>query len=303
MHHDILDFRLLVNIAESSSLSKGAERSFLSVPAASNRLKNLEDRLGVKLLHRSVQGMTLTDAGRTYLRHARQVLAQLELLNSDLQEFGLGVKGRLKIFANTTAVTEFLPHVVGEFLRTHPHVQIDLRERMSDDTVRGVRDGVADLGIISGMVVTEGLQTVPLTSSRLLVITPSDHELASQESVHFKDILKYEFVSLMAGSATHEFLMQIASSLHVPMHVRVQVAGYDPVFRMVESGVGISVIPEMALQRLNVANTVKVVQLLDPWAGRDFQLCATSFFELPTFAREFADMLLAQFKTSRKNEA
>jgi len=72
-HFDITDFRLFINIAETSSLTRGAERSFLSVPATSNRIKNLEDNLGMRLLERSPQGVTLTNAGKTYLQHARVI--------------------------------------------------------------------------------------------------------------------------------------------------------------------------------------------------------------------------------------
>lgn len=87
MHFDITDFRLFINIAETSSLTRGAERSFLSVPATSNRIKNLEDNLGMRLLERSPQGVTLTNAGKTYLQHARIILSQLEMLTGDLQQY------------------------------------------------------------------------------------------------------------------------------------------------------------------------------------------------------------------------
>ena len=72
MHFDFVDLRLLLNIADTQNLARAAERSHLSAPAASNRVKNLEEQLGFKLLYRTSQGMTLTPAGESFVRHARR---------------------------------------------------------------------------------------------------------------------------------------------------------------------------------------------------------------------------------------
>lgn len=114
MYFDIADFKLFVRIAETGSLTRAAEKAYLSVPAASHRLKNLEESLNLKLVIRSAQGTTLSEAGKVYLRHARNVLAQLELLTSDLQELGASVKGQVRVLANATAITEFLPLLISQ---------------------------------------------------------------------------------------------------------------------------------------------------------------------------------------------
>lgn len=296
MHYDLTDFLVFANIAQESNLTRGAARSFLSVPATSQRLKNLEDSLGVKLFQRSTQGVSLTDAGKTYLEHAHRILGQLELLTSDLQAFGVGIKGLLKIQANTTAITEFLPPVLSEYLQSHPDVQVDLREKLSDEAVRAVRDGSADLGIISGSVPTDGLEVQPFACSQLVAIAPVGHPLLQHTQVHFKDLLEHEFVALLDGAATQEFMRQHALALHRPIKTRVQVAGFDAVFRMVEAGVGIGVIPELAVARLNAQASVGVCTLLEPWARREYQLCAKAFAGLPRFAQDFTAALLLRYQ-------
>jgi len=296
MHFDITDFRLFINIAETSSLTRGAERSFLSVPATSNRIKNLEDNLGMRLLERSPQGVTLTNAGKTYLQHARIVLAQLEMLTGELQQYAIGLKGQFRLQANTTAITEYLPPVVGDYLKTHPDVHIDMRERLSDDIIRSVRDGSADLGIVSGSVVTEGLQNVPLVSSRLMVIAPIGHPMLEKSEVFFKEALQYEFVSLLEGSAIHVFLSRAAAALHKPFTIRVQVASSDAIFRMVEAGAGIAVVPQAVYNRLKGQQNIGSCDLLDPWAVRTFQLCAQDFEGLSAFARDFANSLITYYR-------
>lgn len=291
-YFDIADFQLFVKIVEAGSLTRGAEKAFLSVPAASHRLKNIEDNLNLKLLLRSAQGITLTEAGTVYLAHARQVLSQLQLLTSDLQELGAGIKGQLRVLANTTAISEILPAMLGEYLKAHPDVQLELRERLSDDVVRGVRDGIADLGLIAGSVPTEKLQALPLTTCRLILIAPLGHEILRAKGLLFKDILQYEQISLPEGSASHDFLHLHAMNLHIPLKVRVQVSGYEAICRMVESGVGIGLVPSTVYARLNLQGRVGVCELLDDWALRESFLVARDFSTLPKYATEFADTLL-----------
>jgi DNA-binding transcriptional LysR family regulator len=147
-HFDLVDIRLFVNIAETSSLTRGAEQSNISLPSASTRMKNFEDSLGVKLLNRTGHGITLTAAGQMFLHHARMVLKQLEQLNGDLQEYVRGVKGHVRIYANASAITEFLPLALPSFLAAHPDISIDLRERLSPDIVRQSRTGISTSALL-----------------------------------------------------------------------------------------------------------------------------------------------------------
>src|SRR5690606_38944249 len=121
--------------------------SCLSVPAASNRVKNLESHLGTALLYRSSQGVTLTPSGEAFVRHARLVLRQLEHLRGDMQEYAQGIKGCVRICVNTTAMNEFIPPVLERYLVGHPDVNIELRERLSHQVVKAIADGAADVGI------------------------------------------------------------------------------------------------------------------------------------------------------------
>nr|WP_315594515.1 LysR substrate-binding domain-containing protein [uncultured Cupriavidus sp.] len=292
---DITDFRLFVNVAETSSLTRGAERSFLSVPAVSNRIKNLEDTLGVRLLERSSQGVTLTAAGEVYLQHARVVLAELERLTGNLQPFTTGLSGQVKLVANTTAITEYLPPVIGDYLATHPDVRIEVRERLSDDIVRLVREGGADLGIISGNVPTAGLQAVPFVKSALILVAPLGHPLLANPDVWFEQALDFAFVALLEGSVFQMFLTRAAGAVHKPMTVRVHVASYDAMCRMVAAGAGIAIMPKAAFARLKGQQQIGACNLHDDWAVRTFQLCARDLDGLSSFAREFANRLIERY--------
>ncbi len=291
MQFDLTDLRLFVAIAETDSLTKGAERVHTSASAASVRIKNLEERLGVKLLLRSSQGVSLTPPGQSLAHHARQVMGQLEHLHHDLLEYAQGVKGHLRLYASTTAMTEFLPRVLGRYLAAWPDVNIELKEQPSTDIVRAVADGRIDLGIVSGTARTQGLEVRRYHRDRLVLVVPAGHPLATQPSTPFLAALDYHHVGLHEGSAIHVFLGEVAAALNRKVSRRIQVGNFEAGCRMVESGVGVLVMPESAARRYAAQLRVAVLALQDDWAVRNLQICARSFQRLPGFAQDLVQLL------------
>lgn len=293
MHFDLVDLRLFTHIAEANSLTRGAERAHLSLPAASTRIKNLEESLGIKLLSRTSQGVTLTPPGETVLLHARRVLQQLEQLKGDLQEYTQGVKGHIRVFANTTAITEFLPAVLRTYLVNHPDVHVDLHERLSPDIVRAVQDGIVDIGLVAGNIRTEGLDVLPYRRDRLVLATALSHPLAQHRKIDFVQALDYEFVSLPEASAIHGFLKRAAEQLQRELLVRIQVGSFEAAVRMIEANVGISVLPENTARRHAKTTSLKIIPLNDDWAVRNLQICVKDLHALPLFTRKLIDLLVA----------
>lgn len=288
---DLTDLRLFANIAEARSLTGGAERSHTSLAAASQRIKNLEHALDTALLYRDRSGVSLSPAGSAFLRHALIILRQSERLHGDLQGFTTGVKGRIRLRANTTAITEFLPAALGQFLADHPDVDVDLEERLSHDIVRAVGEDVADIGIIAGSVNTDGLEVIPYRSDKLVLAVPTNHPLASQPHIAFAECLAYPFVSLHAGSAIHSFVNEVARSQGAVLPLRIKVSSFDALCRMVEADVGIGVLPESAARRQQKTARITVVEMTDAWAQRDMKICVRQRDQLPTFAQDLVTQL------------
>src|SRR5712691_2104801 len=149
MRFDLADLSLFRHVVEAGSITGGAERAHLALAAASTRIRKMEDALGAALLVRSRQGVTPTQAGRTLLQHARAILRQAERLREDLGAYAGGLAGQIKVLSNTNALTEFLPEALSSFLAAHPQVSVDLEERLSDEIVGLIAEGVADLGIVA----------------------------------------------------------------------------------------------------------------------------------------------------------
>lgn len=299
MHFDLVDMRLMVRIAEANSITKGAEAAHSSLAAASTRIKHLEESIGAKLLYRTSQGVTLTAPGQAFVHHARQVLSQIEHLRGDLQEYTTGVKGHLRIFANTTALGEFLPPILKSYLLSHPDVNIDLRERLSPDIVRAVSEGQTDIGIVAGSVRTESLEVIPFRRDRLVLVLPSGHPLACRAAVDFSETLDYHHVGLSETSAIHVFLHRVCEGINRNMRLRIQVSNFEAACRMIEANVGIGVLPESAARRHAQQMGIQIVPLQDSWALREMQVCVRSLQALPPFARELVSMLERDARSTR----
>lgn len=291
-HFDLTDLQLIVNIGDASSLTRGAEKSHLSLPAASNRVKNLEDHFGTRLFHRNSQGVTLTPSGEAFLRHARLVLRQIDHLRGDIHEYARGIKGQVRMLANTTAMTEFMPAVLSRFLASHPDVTVELRERLSYLVIKAVSEGSADIGIVAGKPASSELEYIPYREDRLVLVTPVDHALSERTEVAFSDTLAYEYVGLSEWSAIHAFLIQAADKLGYPFRFRVEVGSFEAVCRMIEAGVGIGVVPELVAKRYAQRLNIKIVRLSDEWSERKLQICVRNLQQLPSFTKDLVNMLI-----------
>ncbi|MFA7437652.1 LysR family transcriptional regulator [Castellaniella sp.] len=291
-YFDLVDLRLFVRISEELSLTQGAEKAFMSVSAASQRIKNLEETFGTKLLVRSNRGMSLTEAGDVFLNHARNMLSQITRLQGDLQEYSLGMRGHIRLFANTSATSEWLPRVLGKFISEHETISVHLQERLSPEVARAVHEGVADVGILAGTIPIHGLESVPYRKDGLVVAVPMHHPLAAERFIRFADTLEYDFVGLGAHSAIHTLLYNETTRLGRSMRVRIQVASFDTMCRLIEENVGIGILPESAASRMMHLNRIHIINLLDEWAERELRICARKFDELPVYTHEFIDFIL-----------
>jgi DNA-binding transcriptional LysR family regulator len=288
----MMDFRLFIQIAESNSLRKGAELAFLSAPAASARIANLEARTATKLLVRSSKGVTLTIAGQAFLHHAKLILGQVESLRGDLEAYANSVKGHLRIAANPMAVMEFLPKLLQGYIATHPDVRLDLRELFSSEIVRWVTAGNSDIGIVLGDVRTEALEVLSCWETRLALVTALDHPLAGLTKVSFAEALQFEFVDFPEGSPVYRPLHQAADGLGTPVRTRVRATSHASFCRLVEAGIGIGVGPEPSLRRAAKSMSITVIPIDDDNALLTGSLCARRFKALPSFARDFVTLLI-----------
>ncbi|ROM82837.1 LysR family transcriptional regulator [Pseudomonas brassicacearum] len=292
MHFDLADLRLFIHIGESPSLTQGARRAFLSPAAASARIKALESQLNTRLLYRDSRGVELTPAGQRLLKHARLIMRQVDYLKSEFTNNDADSAGHIRIFANTTAVTEFLPEVLAGFLAKRPAVTVDLQERMSRDIVRGVLDGSTDMGIIAGPVEATGLQVMHFSTDRLALVVPAGHALAGPKPVKLKQTLAFQHIGLHEGTTLLSFLRDHVERLGQNLSLRIQVSSFEAICRMVEAGVGIGIIPESAALRHSRTMKLEIVEIDEPWAIRERSILVRELDALPGAVRALIATLM-----------
>jgi DNA-binding transcriptional LysR family regulator len=285
MHYDLTDLRLFAHVGELLNLTRAAEKSFLSVPSASLRIKQLEESLQTPLLIRQAKGLQLTQTGETLLRHARTVLQQLEVLHADLRPYAKGIKGRIRLQANSTATNTFLADALSAFLNDNPDIDIELEEQPSREIIANVAKGIADLGIVAGSVAADELDVLPLYADELIVIAHPHDPIARHKSLRLADMLDdCRFVGLNQFNSIQVFLERIAHGLGKRVNLRIQVGSYDAVCRMVEAGAGVAIVPRVFAQSYAGAANLRLLPLQDSWALREISLVRHHQRMLPTFS-------------------
>ncbi|MCF8489489.1 MAG: LysR family transcriptional regulator [Rhodospirillum sp.] len=272
MRFDLVDLRLFVCVASCGSLTKAAETFPIALAAVSARMKALEESLCVPLLERKSRGVCLTPAGEVFLERSLAILKEASRLREDLQQFGDGTRGTIRLLANTNAINEFLPDLLADFLSRNPNITIEMKESTSSDCVSSVDAGEADLGIMAGQVSTRRLTTYHFRTDFLVVVTPENHTLSSKTSVKFHQVLDWDFVGMGEQASAQLWLNKVALLLGQNIRFRIQLHGFDAICRMVQAGVGVSIIPLTVAMRLKQSTRFAIVTLDEEWARRDLKL-------------------------------
>jgi DNA-binding transcriptional LysR family regulator len=201
---------LFIAVCEEGTIARAAEREFIAPSAVSKRLADLEALVDVALLSRSQRGVRATAAGEALLRHARLIMRGHERLQAELSEYAAGARGHVRVLANVSSMVEFLPEALSIFLKANPRIRVDVEERVSTEIVRGLEEGVADLGICRDVVPMGSLDTVPYRADHLALIVPRDHPLASEAEVGFEQTLAFDHLGLASNASVNALMQRIA---------------------------------------------------------------------------------------------
>ena len=245
---DLVTLRLFAAAVHQGSLTAGAAQLGLSLAAASKRIAELEHHVGTPLLERSKRGVSPTPAGQTLLPHALEMVARLAQLALAMGDVRSGTAGHLRLWANTSAFGGFLPELLAAFSSAYPRVVLDLEDAISEDAVRGVARGAAELAVIGDNTPTEGLHTEVCHVDELVLLLPPGHPLVPatrRGAVELADLLAYDLIAFTRPTSLTRQLAASAEALQRPLRIRAQVRSFDAMARMVAAGLGLAVLPRM----------------------------------------------------------
>jgi DNA-binding transcriptional LysR family regulator len=293
MQHDLQSLKLFVALCETKSLTRAAAMMNIAISAASRRIKLLEREAGEELVRRLPHGVEPTLSGLTALRYARSVLRLSDQFAAHMAEHRSGVRGRVRVFASSSALVQRLADDLAHFALQNPDITIDLEERPSSDTLEALHRKQADVGVIVRGAPMHGITAYPYTKDRLGIAMPAGHALADRPSLAFAEILDEDLVSTDESSAIYRLLVEQANAKGRFLRLRVKVRSFEVMCQMVRRGLGIGVLPEESLRPLVEALGLVLVPLEETWAARDFDICIPANEELDPPAARLVSLLRA----------
>lgn len=290
---DLLTLRVVIAVAESGSISAGADRLQLAVAAASARISSLESALGIRIFERSPRGVELTSAGRLLVQRGRELLADSDKLVNDLRDLSLGLAGNVRMLANASALLEVLPARLQAFSRSHPRIRVEVEERISPEIASALLDGRTDIGVVDTQTPSPGLEFLPFFRDRLALVVPRGHALVGAGPLRLEDVLDQKFIVLTGAAAVSTRLYNAASALGRSVQVGLQMRSFDAACRMVAAGLGVAVLPVAAIAPQLQHLPLEALPLAEDWADRTHYLALRTGNDAPAAARTLAQALLA----------
>lgn len=282
--------QLFLCAVQSKSISKAAEINHISLSAASRRLSQLEQRFGVVLLERRADGVSPTAAGEAMLHYAEGLLAQVELMRSALGDYAKGAMAKLHLAANVSALSHHLPEQLGLWSAQFPNIRIEMSEARSAVIVDWVRQGIADVGIVTAQP-EPSLKYTPYVSDPLCAIVPLNHPWPNAH-LRFADLLDQPFIGLDKDAASTQQMAQQAQRLGKSLHQSIQVQSFEAMCRLVAAQQGVAILPKVVATGFRQPAAFRLLALDDDWAQQRQMFVCTRHGSLSAPLARFVQHLL-----------
>lgn len=245
--------RYFVAVAEALSFRRAAERLRVAQPALSKQIKNLEEEIGAKLLHRNTAGVALTDAGAVLLEDARDILERVDMATSAARDAASGRSGRLTIGNFGVVSASFLPSALAEFRARYPEVEVNLKDMALPDQITALKSGIIQVGFFLDNGTTKlpaEMECSEILTARISVAVGADHRLARATSISLADLEEETILCIgeSTGNNTHRLKMEelFASRGHRHRPLK-SVSSFESLVAMIAGEHGVSlIIPNFA---------------------------------------------------------
>lgn len=299
MNFDLADLRAFLAVADLSSFRAASDLLHLSQSALSRRVDKLEDALGVQLFIRTTRKVELTTVGRTFVHRARNVMSELENALLGIQEVAQRLSGEVTIACVPSAVGHFLPAAIDAYHKLYPQIRIRLLDESSGNVLLAVTRGDADFGVTYIGTQEADIQFRPVMDDAFVVACPVTHPLARKKRVRWSELDGHAYITLAQGSGNRFLIDQaLAQSEHRPRWF-CEVNHVPALVSMIEAGLGIGVLPRMALPPDDGVGRLRAVRLTDPQITRTLGLISRRGKPLAPAAQLFYDLLVESARGRR----
>ena len=249
-----------VEVARLGNVSRAAQALFLTQPAITARLKSLESDLGVELFVRTHRGMRLTDAGRSFLPYAERTIATVGEGRQLLANLREGTIGALVVAAAPAVSTYVLPRVLHEFRATHPNVRLGVRTGHTEEVLEMVLRSEAHIGV--GRPIRHAdVELVPLFEDEMLLVVSARHPFATRGKVSMAELAGERLVLFDRTSSYHDLTSSLFRHAGVVPASTLELDNVEAAKKMVQQGLGVALLPRMALSAELKARSLRPVKL------------------------------------------
>ncbi|HEY6969717.1 MAG TPA: LysR substrate-binding domain-containing protein [Candidatus Angelobacter sp.] len=246
---EIHQLRYFCSVAETGSFTRAAEREQIAQPSLSQQIIKLEEELGVRLFDRLGRSVRMTEPGQIFLPRARAILNELRAAKEEVTDKQSSLAGPVSAGVIPTIAPYFLPARINSFCRKYPQASITVFEDVTARLLDRLRGGVIDLALMALPTRGHDLECFPLRTEALFAILPRSHRLAKRPSLSLKELRNEPFLLLRDDHCFRETALTACKRARITPRVVFESGQFSSILAMVGAGLGISIVPEMALER------------------------------------------------------
>lgn len=254
----LFQLQVFLAVVENGSFTKAGELLNISQSGVSHTISGLETELGVSLLTRNRKGISLTESGEQILPHIREIINQTEQIKQ-LAAAAKGLQiGTLRIGSFPSVSAKLLPTIIQSFRQRYPGIELVLFEGTYEEISGWIMAGAVDIGFLT--CPCEGLETVSLVTDELVALLPAGHPLTNQPQLTLEQLASEPFIMPKAGC--EQLLKAAFHAAKITPDIQFEVADNATILSMVQSGIGISIVPRLILP--DESTRLGIVPLANP---------------------------------------
>jgi LysR family hydrogen peroxide-inducible transcriptional activator len=246
---EIHQLRYVCAIADTGNFSRAAERCQVAQPSLSQQVLKLEKDLGAKLFDRLGRSVRLTEAGRAFIPHARAILEQMEAARSSVADKDADLRGSIAVGVIPTVSPYLMPSYTAAFAKKYPDAKLRIVEETTSVLVESLRDLSIDVAILALPLRHKDLELFPIRTEPLFAVLRKGHPRASATSLTLKELRGESFVMLRDGHCFRDLSIATCARARITPNIAFESGQFSSLLGMVAAGVGVSLIPEMAIDR------------------------------------------------------
>lgn len=270
MNYSLRQLKIFVAVAQAGSFSRAGERIGLSQSAVSHSVKELENEIGVRLLDRTTREVVLTDAGQQLAGRLERLLEELNSTLLDARSVGHQLSGTVRVAASQTISAHLIPQCIAAAAEQHPSIRFVLHDRPQQWVLQSIRQGEVDFGIVIDPIQASDLDCEAVLSEPFLLLCRTDHPLAAERCVPWQALQKTDLVLQDYASGSRPLIDDALQRMGIKANIVQQIGHPATLFPMVEAGIGLSVLPALALPLPE--GSVLTVRRLTPVVDRQLML-------------------------------